>query len=601
LIRRLTEFDLPSHLEAWTPRLATELALALVLTGAALGLRAGLEAVAPGVVPFALTFPAVLAATMLAGGRAGLATVVLGGLGAWYFFIEPRFSFAFGSPAQPVDLILFLISGLLVVIVADAYRGSALRFAAESGTQLREREALLAALRESQARLDLATSAGQVGVWDWRIATGEMLYSAEARAICGLDPDEPLTIEKVRALTHPDDLEWTTPQSARALDPAVRDESPYEYRIITPAGEERWLLARGRAIFHERDGQPVASRYIGTLQDITARKQAETALAQSEARLRLAVEAGRMAVWQLDIAAGTITHSPELNRMLGYPDDARPTVAEINARYLPGEVTRMQEAARAAIASRDRFFEAEHQYRLPDGQIRWLLVRAEFQIGPDGQARSAIGVLLDITERKQAEDRLKLLAREVDHRANNLLAVVQGTVSLSRADDVATLKEVIVGRVNALARAHQLLAAARWQGADLRRLVQEELLAFSLGEAARVEISGDEVALPPAAAQAVAMALHELATNAAKYGALSVEGGRVRIAWNRVDGRLKIRWEERDGPPVAKPSRRGLGTSMLQRALDGELHGETRLDWRPEGLVCELELALRTEQEPAEA
>ncbi|HEY8616314.1 PAS domain-containing protein [Phenylobacterium sp.] len=595
MIRRLTEFDLPGRVETSAPRLAVELGLAAVAATVALAVRAALETVTPGIVPFALSFPAVLVATMLAGGRAGVATMVLGGLGTWYFFVEPKMSFGFDSPAQPVNLALFVASSMLIIVVADAYRGSALRFAAESDAQMREREGLLAALRESQARLDLATSAGQVGVWDWRLATNEMVYSPEARAICGFTADEPVTFEKVRGITHPDDLLWTGPQSQRALDPEIRDDSPYEYRIITPACDERWVLARGRAVFQERDGKPVATRYVGTLQDITSRKQAEAALAASEARLRLAVEAGRMAVWQADAATGALTNSPELNRILGLPEDAQPTLEEVNGRYAPGELDRVRGLAQAALGRGERFIEAEFQYRWPNGEIRWLLIRAEFLLGPNGQPRTAIGVVLDVTERKHGEERLKLLAREVDHRANNLLAVVQGTVSLSRADDTKALKEVIVGRINALARAHQLLADARWEGADLRTLVEEELLAFSLGEAGRVAIQGQDVALPPAAAQAIAMALHELATNAAKYGALSVPTGRVRVGWTREAGPLVIRWEEIGGPPVSPPRRRGLGTNMLQRALEGPLRGRTRMDWRPEGVVCELELPLSTE------
>ncbi|MCR5881028.1 PAS domain-containing protein [Phenylobacterium sp. J367] len=406
----------------------------------------------------------------------------------------------------------------------------------------------------------------------------------------------------VRALTHPDDVAWTRAQSERARDPAVRDETPYEYRIITPAGEERWILARGRAIFQDRDGQSVATRYVGTIQDITARKQAERALEGSEARLRLALGAGRMAVWHADAATGGLSHSPELNRILGFPDDARPTLEEVNARYAPGELERARVGGRKALARGDRFAETEMRYIRPDGESRWLLIRAEFQMGPNGAPKSAVGVVLDVTDRRDAEERLKLLAREVDHRANNLLAVVQGTVTLSKAEDVEALKAVIVGRVSALARAHQLLAEARWEGADLRRLVEEELLAFSLGETARVSIEGDEVALPPAAAQAIAMALHELATNAAKYGALSVPAGKVRVAWRRDGGVLRIVWEEVGGPPVATPSRRGLGTSMLRRALEGPLGGETRLDWRETGLVCELELPLeRAAPEPEDA
>src|SRR6185312_11082276 len=130
----------------------------------------------------------------------------------------------------------------------------------------------------------------------------------------------------------------------------------------------------------------------------------------------------------------------------------------------------------------------------------------------------------DITERRESEERLRLLAREVDHRANNLLAVVQGAIALSSAETPAALKEVLIGRISALARAHQLLAGGRWTGADLRRLVEDELRPYAGDQ--RVRIDGEPYALSPAAAQGVAMAVHELATNAVKHGALSTPGGR---------------------------------------------------------------------------
>jgi two-component sensor histidine kinase len=188
----------------------------------------------------------------------------------------------------------------------------------------------------------------------------------------------------------------------------------------------------------------------------------------------------------------------------------------------------------------------------------------------------------------------------VDHRANNLMSVVQGTVALSQANDVDALREVIIGRLHALAFAHQLLSQARWSGADLRRLVEEELLSFSLGdEGGSVRITGPSVALEPQAAQGVAMALHELTTNAAKYGALSSPTGRVEISWQVDAGdRLHLRWVESGGPTVDPPGRRGFGTSVIGRALGGAIGGQSRIDWRREGVVCELEFPLHTGASP---
>lgn len=335
-------------------------------------------------------------------------------------------------------------------------------------------------------------------------------------------------------------------------------------------------------VFAEAFRAQVAGRAADAL-----RGQAE--LQATASRLALAMDAAHMAVWELQ--GGTLIPNPELNRLLGFPERSRPTLAEIEDRFDPGEYRRMRRLSRQVLARGERFLEVEQRYRHPDGEHRWLLGRAEFLMDADGRPSGSLGVVLDITERKSAEGRLRLLAAEVDHRANNLLTVVQGLVTLSKGADVESLQNVIVGRVAALARAHQLLSQTRWQGADLRRLAQEELAPFTLGEASRAAILGPDLALGPAAAQGVAMALHELATNAAKYGALSVPEGRVDLTWAETPGEtVVISWRESGGPPVAEPTRRGLGATMLQRALTGPIGGRTRLDWRPDGLVCELEL-----------
>jgi PAS domain S-box-containing protein len=343
-----------------------------------------------------------------------------------------------------------------------------------------------------------------------------------------------------------------------------------------------YLLTTGAmVVFAEAFRGQVAGRTADALRD-------QAALAETASRLALAMDAAHMAVWELE--GDALVPNPEFNRLLGFAPQAKITLAEIEDRFDPGEYRRIRALSRAVLARGERFLEVEQRYRHPDGGYRWLLGRAEFRIGEDGRAAGSLGVVLDITERKSAEERLRLLAGEVDHRANNLLTVVQGMVTLSKAPTIETLRGVIIGRIAALSRAHQLLSQTRWLGADLRRLVQEELAPFTLGDPARSSVIGTDLALGPAAAQAIAMALHELATNAAKYGALSASSGKVEVSWRDAEGeKIVLRWRETGGPPVSPPKRRGLGAAMLARALSGPIGGRTTFDWRVEGLVCELE------------
>lgn len=227
----------------------------------------------------------------------------------------------------------------------------------------------------------------------------------------------------------------------------------------------------------------------------------------------------------------------------------------------------------------------EWRLRRRDGS--WIDVEISSRVLPDGRW---FGVVRDITERKASEARMRLLAREVDHRANNLMAVVQGAVSLSDAASVPELKTVLIGRIRALSRAHQLLAEGRWEGADLRRLVEDELHAFASPGDGRLLVEGEPFALSPNLAQSVAMAVHELTTNAVKHGALSAQGGRVEVSWAVPDGQRRpmITWRESGGPPVAEPKRQGLGMALLDRALLGAEGGRTEIEWAPTGLICRL-------------
>jgi PAS domain S-box-containing protein len=205
-----------------------------------------------------------------------------------------------------------------------------------------------------------------------------------------------------------------------------------------------------------------------------------------------------------------------------------------------------------------------------------------------GEIVGAVNMLVDISDRKAAEERQSLLAHEVNHRANNLLTVVQATVRMTQGDTVEAFRAALNGRIGALAHAHGLLAKSRWTGVDLQHLVIEELAAYVGGDNPRVWISGSMLPLHAGSAQSMAMIVHELATNAVKYGALSTDAGRVLVEWRRSpEGQLVFRWTEADGPDVGPPNRSGVGSTVISRTAS-HLKGRVRFDWRPEGLVFEL-------------
>jgi two-component sensor histidine kinase len=208
----------------------------------------------------------------------------------------------------------------------------------------------------------------------------------------------------------------------------------------------------------------------------------------------------------------------------------------------------------------------------------------------EGKIVGASKIARDITEQKRNQDRIAILAREAEHRAKNVLASVQAAVNLSRADTSEGLKKAIEGRIQALANVHSLFVESRWIGAELSTIAGQELGPYSAKDEGRVLIEGPPVLLEPNAAQAVAVALHELATNAAKYGSLSGKSGRVELKWqHKPDGQLILRWVETGGPPVRTPTHQGFGTRVIER-MSGQLKGSARFDWHAKGLVCEITL-----------
>jgi PAS domain S-box-containing protein len=307
-------------------------------------------------------------------------------------------------------------------------------------------------------------------------------------------------------------------------------------------------------------------------------------LLESEQRRSLALAAGNMGSWDWDWVKNDWLWDEGHFRIFGVdPNSFRVTPENVQAMLHPDDSPKLGEALEK-ISQGARSYETEFRVCRPDGETRWCIGTAAATLDENGRVLRVSGVTVDITERKRAEERQMLLAREVDHRAKNALALVQAIIRLTRGGDLKTYVDTVEGRVDALARVHTLLAHSRWQGADLYRLSDEELAPYRVNGANKVTISGPPVLLQPAAAQALALALHELATNAAKYGAFSSPDGTVKLNWKYHLKGLVLSWKERGGPPVVPPTKKGFGTRSVLSSVETQLGGRAVFDWRADGL-----------------
>jgi len=313
-------------------------------------------------------------------------------------------------------------------------------------------------------------------------------------------------------------------------------------------------------------------------------------LLESEQRRSLAIAAGKMGSWDWDWINGDWMWDEGQYRIFGVdPQTFVATAASVQALLHPDDVGELRNAM-AQFAKGARSYEAEFRVKRPDGETRWCVGSAAATVDKGGRVVRVSGVTVDITERKRAEERQNLLAREVDHRAKNALALAQSIVRLTRGENVKAYVQAVEGRISALARVHTILSLSSWQGAEIGKLVDQELAPYSTGD--QIAFGGSDIQLQPATAQTLALALHELVTNSAKYGALSTLSGRLSIKWEIEDDVLRMVWEEKDGPVVAKPASRGFGTRSVIASIESQLGGQAVFDWRSEGLICRLSVPL---------
>ena len=363
-----------------------------------------------------------------------------------------------------------------------------------------------------------------------------------------------------------------------------------EFRIFRD-GQVRWIESRTLISYNEA-GKPV--RRIGAQIDVTERKQAEQALAERNIQLALAAKAGLVGSYAYDADTEIMQISDGYAAIHGFPEGTTEIArSECLAGVHPDDIGRVEQFRSEAFRDRQREYNVEYRIIRPGGELRWVETRCFLSFSGGGHPRRVVGVSIDITERKRVEEQQRTLLAELDHRVKNALATVSAVVShtgqgsRSVADFVAALD----GRIRSMATTHDLLSTRRWHGVSLTELVRRELAPYATRN--NTEINGPGILLKPEAGQAMAMVLHELATNAAKYGALSTKNGRVSIRWHlngHPQSHLVFEWQEIGGPPVVALGKPSYGTSTIRDLIPHEFGGTVDLVLAPEGVRCRLGL-----------
>jgi PAS domain S-box-containing protein len=323
-------------------------------------------------------------------------------------------------------------------------------------------------------------------------------------------------------------------------------------------------------------------------------KRAEVALKESEVMLQEALTAGRVVAFTWDPATRLTQRSANAPEVLGLSaDDDRQPGAFI-ARVHPDDRSAFA-AQVAGLCPARPSYSATFRFIRAEGHEVWLEETATAEFDDDGRYLRLKGLTRDITERKRAEERQRQLMHELDHRVKNVLASV-ATVAQRTGDGSASVEEFLKGfdgRIQAMANAHALLSRSRWQGARLADLVHKELAPWA--KCGNTSFEGPDVLLAPVATQPVAIVLHELATNASKYGALTTPHGRISVRWRlqrngEAPCTLVLDWTESGGPAVSAPSQTGYGTGAIRNLIPYELKGTVELTFATEGVHCRIVL-----------
>ena len=413
----------------------------------------------------------------------------------------------------------------------------------------------------------------------WRLDGPIEFWNAGAERLYGFAPDEAV---------------------GRTSHALLRTEFPIDFAHLRSQlkegrnwlGELRHICKDGRKVVVESRMQLFSDNLVlEANRDITIRLEIEAALRESEQRLRwLAsiVESSDDAIVSKNLDGIITSWNKGAERVFGY--SASEAIGQPITLVIPED----RQSEEREIIMRIRRGERIDHFETVRQRKHGSLIVVSLTVSPvkdaNGKIVGASKIARDITEQKRNQEHISVLAREAEHRSKNVLSNAQAIVNLSQSDTSEGLKSVIGGRIRAMSNVHSLFVETRWTGAELSAIATQELAPYLDEHGVRVRMEGPETLLKPDVAQAVAVILHELATNAAKYGALSGAKGQIKLMWSRTeDGQLTLRWTELAGPSVTVPERQGFGSRLIQQTIS-QLGGKTRFDWSSEGLVCEIDL-----------
>jgi PAS domain S-box-containing protein len=476
--------------------------------------------------------------------------------------------------AQTLVLVGALLTLILAALFADRRRSEA-------------------ELKQSAERLQLALDGAQLGAFRVDLATGHLDCDARAARIHGHDAAD-ITLKEARRFVRHDDLM----RIDTALAEAQRNSGNWkaEYRVVLPpehphAGQVRWVAFDG-SIVRNVKGKPTG--LLGVTRDITQNKQAERALEERNVQRALAGKAALVGNYTYDTDAAKMRVDEGYAAIHGFPEGTTEiTRHEWLAGLHPDDVEQMKALQNQAFQQRRGELNVEYRIVRCGSEVRWIDARSLITYDNDARPCRLVGVDIDVTERKRAEEHQRTLSAELSHRVKNVLATVSAIVtqtqeaSSSHAEFVAALNQ----RLDSLGRTHELLSRNNWLGVPLAEIVRREFAPYA---AKKALFGGPSLTLRAEATQAVAMVLHELTTNAVKYGAFSKPQGRVSVRWwwlqNGSHDRLAIEWREIGGPPVPLPSQTGYGTSIIRELIPFELGGAVDLAHAADGVKCRLEI-----------